>query len=530
MITRLSAAYRMLRRALRPHYDGPPSWLWFVGLARIAILAVLMGGILLLPGLVKFGEILAALYFAAFASSLWFFIVLRRERTVSPMLTWTQMVVDFGVVAATISFTNGYQSPFVFLLVTVILEAGVLLGLVQGFVFASMACLYMFMHFSLAAGKAADPLAHWYNFLIQGIAFFFTAFISGYWNQRLSRLKQFQRDILDNMNSGFLITDPRGIVRAINRVGCEILGLVEGDTLGRHVDGVLTPASGAECPLTTALRSNKDFSSYEFYAQHASGEPILVGLTTSRLHDASGRVTGVIGSFTDLTQIARLRQEMQQQDRLAVLGEMSAGLAHEIRNPLASIRGAMDELRNADNPEIAKKLAAIAVRESDHLNQIVTGFLDFAREPKLNRSTVDLAAVVKELCNAMRARHADAPIAIIEVLPSEPCEVSCDETRIKQVFTNLLQNAIDAAGPGGEVRVTLVSGQGPVEIRFEDNGPGIAPDKVARIFEPFYTEKERGVGMGLPVCMRIVTAHNGTLQAASRAEGGACMVVRLPAG
>jgi signal transduction histidine kinase len=97
------------------------------------------------------------------------------------------------------------------------------------------------------------------------------------------------------------------------------------------------------------------------------------------------------------------------------------------------------------------------------------------------------------------------------------------------VFTNLLQNAIDAAGPEGEVRVTVVSGPGPVEIRFEDNGPGIPPDKVARIFEPFYTEKERGVGMGLPVCMRIVNAHNGTLQAASRAEGGACLVVRLPA-
>lgn len=530
MIQRFRSGFRALRRSLRPHYDGPPSWLWFVGFARIAILLVLLGGIVLLPGLVEFGEILAGLYCGAFASSIWFFVVLRRERTVSPMLTWTQMVVDFGIVAATISFTAGFKSPLVFLLVTVILEAGVLLGLVQGFLFASMACIYMFMHFALVSGKAADPLAHWYNFLIQSIAFFFTAFISGYWNQRLSRLKQFQRDILDNMNSGFLITDPKGIVRAVNRMGCDILGLVEGDTIGRHVDGVLTPASGAECPLMTALRSSKDFSSYEFYAQHASGEPILLGLTTSRLHDAAGHVTGMIGSFTDLTQIARMRQEMQQQDRLAVLGEMSAGLAHEIRNPLASIRGAMDELRNGPaDPVIAQKLAAIAVRESDHLNQIVTGFLDFAREPKLNRSAVELRAVVEELCRSMRAKYSDAPLRIIEVLPKEAVHISCDETRIRQVFTNLLQNAIDAAGPEGEVRVTVVSGPGPVEIRFEDNGPGIPPDKVARIFEPFYTEKERGVGMGLPVCMRIVNAHNGTLQAASRAEGGACLVVRLPA-
>jgi two-component system sensor histidine kinase PilS (NtrC family) len=530
VIEGLTSAYQGLFRTLRPHYDGPASWLWFVGLARLVMLLVLTAGTLLLPEPVEFAELLIGIYLAAFASSFWYFVVLRRERSVSPVLTWTQMAVDFGVVVTTISLTKGADSFFTFLLVTVILEAGVLLGLVQGFVFATLASAYMMMLFGIEAHRAVDLLAHWYNFLIQGIAFFFTAFISGYWNQRLSRLKQFQRDILDNMNSGFLIADPKGVVRAINRAACDILGLVEGDTIGLHVDGVVKTASGAECPVTTALRSTKDFSSYEFHAERADGEPILLGLTTSRLHDEAGRMTGIITTFTDLTEMSRMRQELQQQDRLAVLGEMSAGLAHEIRNPLASIRGAMEELRrNGEDPVISRKLAEIAVRESDHLNQIVSGFLEFAREPNLRRSPVEMRALLGEVCAAARAKYVDArALAIVEILPPHPCEAICDETRIRQVFVNLVQNAIDASGLTGQVRVTLVPGP-PVEVRVEDNGPGIPPDKVARVFEPFYTDKERGVGMGLAICMRIVSAHNGTIQAASRAEGGACLIVRLPA-
>ena len=241
-------------------------------------------------------------------------------------------------------------------------------------------------------------------------------------------------------------------------------------------------------------------------------------------------MTGIIATFTDLTEMSRMRQELQQQDRLAVLGEMSAGLAHEIRNPLASIRGAMEELRrNGEDPVISRKLAEIAVRESDHLNQIVSGFLEFAREPNLRRSPVEMRALLGEVCAAARAKYVDArALSIVEILPPDPCEAICDETRIRQVFVNLVQNAIDASGLTGQVRVTLVPGP-PVEVRVEDNGPGIPPDKVARVFEPFYTDKERGVGMGLAICMRIVSAHNGTIQAASRAEGGACLIVRLPA-
>lgn len=524
---------------LRPSYDGPASWLWMVGSARIAVLFIVAIGTNLTAESAEFLFILAPIYFGAMATSLWYLLSLRREQALTPLLTWTQMIVDFGVVAATISFTKGQGSFFTFLLVIVILEAGVLMGLLQGFLFATMASAFMLFWFTITAKAAPDILTHWYTFLIQCIAFFFTAFISGYWNQRVSRMKHFQREILDNMSSGFLITDARGLVIAINQSACQILGLQEGNVAGRHVDGIIRPEADTECPVTTALRLQKDFASYEFYARTGDDISKLLGLTTNRIRDAYGHITGLIASFTDLTEMDRMRRELQQQDRMAAIGELSAGLAHEIRNPVASIRGAMDELRrNIENPRMIERLANIAIRESDHLNEIVTGFLDFARDPSKKKEVFDVCEIAREVASRFQREYEDPPgLSIMTQGTEDPCTVLGDPTQIRQVFINLCQNAIDAMRGEGILTLTVHPGRtrtpqasrGPIEIRFDDTGPGIAPDKVARIFEPFYTEKERGVGMGLAICMRIVTAHNGTIQVASRPGGGTSMSVRLPA-
>lgn len=519
-----------LWEGLRPTYDGPSQWLWFAGAARLGILLVVAAGTTLVrtsPYMLVPGTI----YVLAFASSLWYFVALLREETISARLTWTQMLVDFGVVGFTISFTGGERSFYTSLLVIVILEAGVLMGIMQGFVFATFATAFMFLQSLYGLNVAADQYVYWYNFLIQGIAFFFTAFISGYWNQRVNGMKQFQREILDNLNSGFLITDEKGLVIAINRAGWQILDFKEGDVTGRHVEGIIRPRSGEECPVVTALRSEKDFSSYEFYAETGEHEAKLLGLTTNRIHDARNNLTGLIATFTDLTEMARMRQELQKQDRLAVVGELSAGLAHEIRNPVAAIRGAMDELRNnIDNRQMTERLAAIGIRESDHLNEIVSGFLDFARDPSRRREVVDLREVVEETVATLQRKYDTAPrLRLVCSVPKTACTVLADPTQLRQVFMNLGQNAVEAMHEEGEVQFALREGARYYDVRVDDNGPGIDPDKFARIFEPFYTEKERGVGMGLAICMRLVTAHDGTIQAAPRPGGGTSMTVRLPA-
>jgi len=267
----------------------------------------------------------------------------------------------------------------------------------------------------------------------------------------------------------------------------------------------------------------------------------LLGLTTNRIHDARGHVTGLIASFTDLTEMARMRQELQQQDRMAAIGEQLAGLAHEIRNPVTSIRSAMDELRrNTASTAMVERLAAIGIRESDHLNEIVTGFLDFARDPSKRRELFSLQDLLAEVEEMLRQKYADAKALEIRRSPmgDAPGQILGDRLQIRQVFLNIAQNAIEAMQENGALTMTLhpgPAGDGPgrrrgyLEVRFDDEGPGIAPDKVARIFEPFYTEKEHGVGMGLAICMRMVTAHDGTIQVASRPGGGTSMIVRLPA-
>lgn len=521
---------------LKPSFDGPASWLWAVSAGRIGLLFVVASGTQILTISSDFTFLMISIYAAALCCGLWYLLELYRSRTVSTALTWTQVFVDYGVVAATIAFTGGPDSLFTFLFVVVILEAGVLMGFFQGFLFATLATIFVFSEALRHFPFVSDLVVEWYNILIQGISFFFTAFISGYWNQRISRMKQFQREILDNMNNGFLIADQQGRLIALNKAGSEILGFNPELPRGIRVSKVLTPDSGTECPVDTALRSGKDFTSYEFYVRTNDHKTKLLGLTTNRIKNTSGDVTSLIASFTDLTDMARMRQELQQQDRMAAIGELTASLAHEIRNPVASIRGAMDEMQhNMESPKMHTKLAEIAIRESDHLNELVTGFLDFARDPQKRHNKIDLRPLLEDITQHLQWKY-EKKIEVAYVLPDSPCEVMANPTQMKQIFTNICENAAEAMNGAGTIRIKMEmpstekdpAAPRPLIIHIEDEGPGIEPDVVARIFEPFYTGKERGVGMGLAICMRLVTAHNGTIQAASRPGKGTTFTIRLP--
>jgi two-component system sensor histidine kinase PilS (NtrC family) len=524
-------------RAAALLYEGPRGWLWIISVSRLGVLLIAGAGAFQLNVYHDMAYVLAGLYVAAFAISLLYVFSARQGKRVRPLLTWNQVLVDLGLVAATVAFTGGINSYFDFLFVVVILEAGLLLGLPQGFIFASMATAFVCLQAAtppVTPHGAAAWFEIWYRFLIQALAFYLTAFVSGYWNQRVNRMAQFQRRILDNMNSGFLIADVNGLLTIINEAGREILELADDDVVGKPVQQVLKPAYGGECPLVTALRSGRNFISYEFQAVAGPGTVKLLGVTTSHVFEGD-RVSGVIASFTDLTEIAAMRQEMQRQDRLAAVGELAAGLAHEVRNPLAAIRGAMEELpKSLQSPQVALKLAAIAVRESDQLNETVTGFLDFAQNPAMHRELFDLREIAAEVKQLVQESFGEKAPPVIAVLPDVACMISGNRAQIKRVFTNIAENAQQAMdGPqtenGRTLTITIEPHPSHFDVRFDDGGPGLAPDKVAKIFEPFYTEKPKGVGMGLAICMRIITAHDGSIWAASREGGGATFTVRLPA-
>ncbi len=514
-----------------PAAPGLDARLWAAGFVRIFVLIVAAAGVYTLGHAdAHVLTYLLAFYALGFVSSILFLFGLRRGRSAPSPFLWAQILMDFGVVAATVSFTGGPTSFFTFLFAVVILEAGLYLGVWQGFAIATLASGVM----AIQAGApptgdpGLSPLGLAYNFLIQCLAFYLAAAISGFWNLRLHRMQQFQREVLDNMNNGFLITNRQGVIAAQNKAADRILDMPEGAAIGRLVQDVLRTETDAECPVVTALRAQRDFTSYEFHARSASGVVKLLGLTTSRIHDARHNLTGIIASFSDLTEMAEMRQELQRQDRLAVIGELAAGLAHEIRNPVAAIRGAADEMRySVDDQEMTARLAQIAIRESDQLDQIVGGFLDFAREPAMRREHFDARTLVEEVGESLSRRF--DTVQVVVNLSGEACMISACRSELKQVILNIGNNAAEAMEGEGVLTLTAGRQQGVVEVRVEDEGPGIDPDQVSRIFEPFYTTKETGVGMGLSVCHRIVTAHDGTIRVTSRERGGSAFAIRLPA-
>ncbi len=507
------------------------------GVARIVVLCILMaGGRRLIAADLPSGlYVLPAFYAVGFVFSVFQVLRLRRTEDMLASLTKAQVGVDFAVVAATVFYTGGPRSLLTFLFVIVILEAGVLMGMGPSIAFATVAVLFTFLTCLRSAGPDDAGQMHesvmlWYSVLIQILAFYLTAFISGYWSQRIHHLRRFQREIMDNMNTGFLISDRSGTIVALNKAGERILNLEPGAALGRPATEVLKVQAGGESPIMTALRSRRDFTSYEFSAETGEGEIKLLGLTTSKMHDPQDKMSGVIASFTDLTEMAKMRAELRRQDRMAVIGELAAGLAHEIRNPVAAIAGAVEELKSSVSSEgMVGRLAAIATRESDHLNEIVSGFLDFARKPTVKRELLNLRELVEEVAALLGHDYAHAEKLTIAVdSPQESCVISGDRSQLKQVLVNLGKNAVEAMEESGTLSLVVAPGAGFTEVRLEDEGPGIPPDQVARIFEPFYTTKKRGVGMGLAVCLRIVTAHDGMLRAVSRAGGGTTMSVQLP--
>ncbi|MDX9976345.1 MAG: histidine kinase dimerization/phospho-acceptor domain-containing protein, partial [FCB group bacterium] len=462
---------------MRPAYEGPPASLWFLGIVRIGVLFLATAGTFTLgeKGWLQW-EYLLAFYVFGLASSLWYLFTLRRARGVSTLLTGAQVLVDFGVVAATVSFTGGPQSSLTFLFVVVILEAGLLMGVLQSFLIATLAAVVMFSQVVSPSTTVIkpDPFALWYNYVIALLAFYLTASISGYWNQRVRRMQQFQHEILDNLNSGFLIADRNGVIISSNRAANAVLELEPDWASGRPAAEVLRVQSGAECPINTALRLERDFTSYEFLVLTSRGNQKLLGLTTSRIYDSRRHVTGIIASFSDLTEMANMRQELQRHDRLAVIGELAAGLAHEIRNPVAAIRGAVDELQNnLSERTMAERLTRIALRESDHLNQIVTGFLDFARKPSMHRETFDVRGLVREVADWMERRYNTDRLTVRVVAPDVVCAISGDRSQIRQVFLNIAKNGIEAMGEQGELSMVVTRRATTIDVVFDDKGPGI---------------------------------------------------------
>lgn len=349
----------------------------------------------------------------------------------------------------------------------------------------------------------------------------------------LAQLRAFNERIVESVKSGLVTVDLTGRIMTFNRAAEEITGHRANRVRGKPVGAVFgTPDQPFPSDFSPAANQKEDFRRFEADCRAADGRTLRLGFAVSPLTSESGETTGYVFSFQDLTEILKLEEEIRRQDRLAALGKMAAGIAHEIRNPLAAMRGSIQLLQSEltlDDEQA--KLMRIILRESDRLNRTIEDFLRYARPRPLQLTSVNLERLIGDTLSLLQHSPEMRPDheIILDAPPDLP-PIVADGDQIKQVLWNLTRNAVQAMPQGGRLVITVRPTAEYVEIRLTDTGTGFPPDNLARPFEPFNSHREGGTGLGMAIVYQIVSDHGGRVGIGNRTDGvtGAEVVVLLP--
>jgi len=343
--------------------------------------------------------------------------------------------------------------------------------------------------------------------------------------QRASTTENISEAVISNLTSGVVLFSPVGLVQQANAAAKKILGyaspyslhardVFRGATATRPVQGSLPEV------LERAGKTREAVQRMEVDYTTPQGDSRVLGLTISPVQDRGGALLGTACLISDLTEMTKMAQQVRLRDNMASLGEMSAGIAHEFKNSLATISGYSQMLAAETNPETREFAQKIAL-ETNNLTRIVTDFLNFARPRGMQREPLDLIAMLQDC-----ARENGLTLQL--EAPAR-CDVVADPTALRQVFSNLMRNSKEAARAGADLSVSArVEERGDQTlVRLSDNGTGIPKDKLDKIFIPFFTTKAEGTGLGLALVHRIVTDHGGTVAVESN-ERGTTFSITLP--
>jgi two-component system, NtrC family, sensor histidine kinase PilS len=468
-------------------------------------------------------------------------------------LAYAQLCVDLILATLLVHITGGAQSAYTFFYPLAIIGAATL-RLRVGSAVVAAAAVALFVAVSLAgwlellprpAGDPMFPSPQTGLELARSLGLNVAAFAAvallaynlGHQLQRTSAVLESERsvtadlrtlhaDIVRSLSSGLLTIDTQGTVLTLNAFAAEILRCEEGRAAGQPVDRIM-PGLMA---LTADLGERSSLRRQELAVARDEGPDLVLGVSISPLFDHRDRVLGRVVNFQDLSELRRIQKRYEQAQRLAVVGELAAGIAHEIRNPLASISGSLELLRTGPDadPE-TQALTDIVVREIDRLNGLITDLLDYTNPQPRELAEIDLrslAAETVEMFSRDKSLEGVKP-RLDDRATQEPVQIIADAGKLQQVLWNLLRNAGEVATERVRVRVEKADEGGAV-LTVEDDGPGISVDPIERIFEPFFTTKSRGSGLGLATVQSIVHAHGGLIRAFNRDPGGCTFVVYLP--
>jgi two-component system sensor histidine kinase PilS (NtrC family) len=456
-----------------------------------------------------------------------------------------QLCWDLLFALLVIHITGGINSLYSFLLILVIIAASVFCPRRQLIVVASAAAIlygsfldlqyYGYLPMFSGAQYPTDLQGYdvFYAVFLHVGAFFLTALLSGTLADRLrvseaareqrevdfSDLEHLNQAILKNINSGLMIISPQGRIRSFNAAASKITGYRLEEVYNRPIEALFPEFDHLD--LSGATRIERGETRYR-----KDGKELILGYSASKVFDQQQQNLGLLIAFQDLTEYKTLEEQLQQADRLAAVGRLASGMAHEIRNPLASISGSVQLLMEDKNiSDENRRLMGIVVKEAERLSLLLSDFLDFAKPAPLSLEPVNIAHLLDELIELLVAGGRYQQVKIEKDYGDKEV-LNIDWQKMRQAFWDLLINAAEAALPNGEIKITLEIAQGIIVI--EDSGQGIAKDIRDKIFEPFFTTKEKGTGLGLANVYANIEAHGGHILVEQGKKGGARFVISLP--
>ena len=478
-------------------------------------------------------------------------LLLSRPSARPQQLAWLIALLDLVIVTAVVASTGGARSMFAFLYVMLVTAACVTLSRTGGLTIAAIAsCLYT----ALVFGRTVFPVTALFEVPEESTAleiltmfanaatFLVVAIVAGGFAERfrstraeleaqrknLENLEAFKDLVFESVGTGLIAIDRDQVITAFNRTAATITGVAVERAIGRSWQAVFGDVVSFPVIEAGVDAGHGASTRHELTLPRAHGRGTPVRMTFSALVDGAGDRLGLICACEDLSAIRAMEDRLRHADRLATLGRMSANIAHEIRNPLASLTGAIEVLASqGPTGELRERLANIVLKESARLNAILRDFLEYARPAPLARAPVNVCETIDEVLVLLEHRATPGALKVLrELPPTLMWEV--DPQQFRQAVWNLCLNAVQAMPDGGELRVTARTVDESLVVCIEDSGHGIGGSDVAHVFEPFFSTKPGGSGLGLALVHRILKDHGGEVDVESTAGGGSTFTLRIP--
>src|SRR5688572_25578968 len=466
-------------------------------------------------------------------------------------MAWLISLLDVAIVTAVVASTGGPRSMFTFLYVMLVTASCLTLSRTGGLTIAAVASV---LYTSLVFGRTVFPLTTLFEVPQETTAleiltmfanagtFLVVAIVAGGLAERfrstraeletqrrdLENLEAFKDLVFESVGTGLIAIDRARTITAFNRAAASITAVAVEHAIGRPwamlFDDVVSLAA-----IEAEIDAEPGHTSRHEVTFRRDGRQIPVRMMFSALNGGDGQRLGLICACEDLSTLRAMEERLRQADRLATLGRMSANIAHEIRNPLASLTGAIEVLAgDGAPPETRGRLANIVLKESGRLNGIIKQFLEYARPAVLARARVNVADALDEVLVLLDHRAGPGALKLVREFPTSLIW-DVDPQQFRQALWNLCLNAFEAMPGGGELRVGAEVTDSTLVVRVTDTGEGVAPEDAAHIFEPFYSTKTSGTGLGLAMVQRIAQDHGGRVDVQSEPGGGSTFSISVPA-